>query len=119
MVLPAPLLVSGVVMAHLLWSTEVFQPRLASRMYMCLNLRYSYIDWGGQVEGSGFQPLSQLCTSSPACAAKYPCLDGYSDALMIAEDHLCTEEREHLAALHYQHTLSLSSATATHDYQLL
>ena len=59
---------SGMVMAHLLWSTVVFQLRLASLMCTCLMLRDSYMDWGGQLDGSGFQPFSQLCTSSPAYA---------------------------------------------------
>ena len=58
--------VSGIVTAHLLWSTVVFQPLPASRMYTCLMLRDSYEDCGGQLDGRGFQPFSQLCTSKPA-----------------------------------------------------
>lgn len=60
------LLAFGIETAHLLWSTVVFQPRSACRMYMCLILRDTYCDWGGQLEGMGFQPFSQLCTSIPA-----------------------------------------------------
>ena len=58
----------GMVTAHLLWSVEVLQPRPASRMYTCLMLRDSYADCGGQLEGRGFQPFSQLCISNPAIA---------------------------------------------------